>query len=89
MRFAKIDRRRRRDCPERRRGRSPAVGMMAVAAMAAILLIGAGSSAAGALGDGHHAGGSPGSGYGNGADGIGIRPGKIKHVWLIILENKS
>ena len=23
------------------------------------------------------------------ADGLGIRPGKIKHVWLIILENKS
>ena len=22
-------------------------------------------------------------------DGVGIRPGKIKHVWLIILENKS
>jgi hypothetical protein len=24
-----------------------------------------------------------------GQDGLGIRPGKIKHVWLIILENKS
>jgi hypothetical protein len=24
-----------------------------------------------------------------GADGLGIHPGKIKHVWLIILENKS
>jgi len=24
-----------------------------------------------------------------GRDGLGIRPGKIKHVWLIILENKS
>jgi hypothetical protein len=24
-----------------------------------------------------------------GPDGLGIRPGKIKHVWLIILENKS
>src|SRR5690349_17250703 len=23
------------------------------------------------------------------SDGLGIRPGKIKHVWLIILENKS
>ena len=23
------------------------------------------------------------------ADGLGIAPGKIKHVWLIILENKS
>jgi hypothetical protein len=24
-----------------------------------------------------------------GPDGLGIRPGLIKHVWLIILENKS
>src|SRR6516164_6573908 len=24
-----------------------------------------------------------------GPDGLGIHPGKIKHVWLIILENKS
>jgi len=24
-----------------------------------------------------------------GPDGLGIKPGKIKHVWLIILENKS
>ena len=26
---------------------------------------------------------------GRGPDGLGIQPGKIKHVWLIILENKS
>jgi hypothetical protein len=26
---------------------------------------------------------------GHGSDGLGIQPGKIKHVWLIILENKS
>ena len=26
---------------------------------------------------------------GFGPDGLGITPGKIKHVWLIILENKS
>ena len=37
---------------------------------------------------------SPGSGrhehrFSDGRDGLGIRPGKIKHVWLIILENKS
>src|SRR5262245_15119305 len=24
-----------------------------------------------------------------GSDGLGVHPGKIKHVWLIILENKS
>jgi Phosphoesterase family len=38
--------------------------------------------------------GSPGPpasapGLGNTPDGLGITPGKIKHVWLIILENKS
>ena len=27
--------------------------------------------------------------FSNVRDGLGIRPGKIKHVWLIILENKS
>jgi hypothetical protein len=35
-------------------------------------------------------GAAPGSGFGaRGSDGLGIHPGKIKHVWLIILENKS
>jgi Phosphoesterase family len=34
------------------------------------------------------AAGSPAS-NGRGPDGLGIQPGKIKHVWLIILENKS
>ena len=24
-----------------------------------------------------------------GRDGLGIQPGKIKHVWLVILENKA
>ncbi len=33
------------------------------------------------------AGGS--SAAGHGPDGLGIKPGKVKHVWLIILENKS
>jgi Phosphoesterase family len=27
--------------------------------------------------------------FARGGDGLGIRPGKVKHVWLIILENKS
>jgi Phosphoesterase family len=54
------------------------VSALAVAAMAA--LPGAAASAAPAT---HHssAHASP--------DGLGIKPGKIKHVWLIILENKS
>ena len=36
------------------------------------------AAAAGASGTSRH-----------GPDGLGIQPGKIKHVWLIILENKS
>jgi hypothetical protein len=52
-------------------------------ALAAVLVatISAGTSAA------HHL---PGRGVSSArADGLGIAPGKIKHVWLIILENKS
>jgi Phosphoesterase family len=30
-----------------------------------------------------------GGSQGHGSDGLGIQSGKIKHVWLIILENKS
>ena len=30
-----------------------------------------------------------GGSSGHSSDGLGIQPGKIKHVWLIILENKS
>jgi Phosphoesterase family len=30
-----------------------------------------------------------GGSQGHGSDGLGVQPGKIKHVWLIILENKS
>jgi len=32
---------------------------------------------------------APASHTGGGSDGLGVKPGKIKHVWLIILENKS
>ncbi len=32
---------------------------------------------------------SVGASAGTPSDGLGIQPGKIKHVWLIILENKS
>ncbi len=36
-----------------------------------------------------HGQGSQGRNHQAGNDGLGIQPGKIKHVWLIILENKS
>jgi hypothetical protein len=32
---------------------------------------------------------APWGGFSAQRDGLGIKPGKIKHVWLIILENKS
>ena len=35
------------------------------------------------------AGETPWAGFSAEHDGLGIQPGKIKHVWLIILENKS
>src|SRR5579862_8437275 len=35
------------------------------------------------------AGETPWAGFSSRHDGLGIEPGKIKHVWLIILENKS
>ena len=35
------------------------------------------------------AGETPWAGFSAQHDGLGIQPGKIKHVWLIILENKS
>ncbi len=71
-----------------------AAGLAAAAACVAALLLTAGPSLAG--GD-HHGGAhrrhvaSSHSGYVRGPanDGLGVAPGKIKHVWLIILENKS
>jgi len=44
------------------------------------LLLSASAANASQVGQGSHR---------HGSDGLGIRPGKIKHVWLIILENKS
>ena len=67
-----------------RRGRRlSAVAIVAAAALSAALLtaVGATSSTAGGLPDT--------SAHSAAQDGLGITPGKIKHVWLIILENKS
>ncbi len=59
-------------------------GLGAIVLAASIAAISMGVASAGAHG---------GHGYGYGdyaqADGLGVKPGKIKHVWLIILENKS
>ncbi len=58
---------------------------LATAALAAVLLTtasaGASSTSSARVRDGR--------GSGDRQDGLGIEPGKIKHVWLIILENKS
>ena len=66
-----------------RRRRSLLAGGAGAIALAAVLVatISAGTSSA------HHV--PPQRVDYQRADGLGIRPGKIKHVWLIILENKS
>ena len=56
-------------------------GIAAMALSVALLpLAESGAAPSGFLGDSHGL---------RGPDGLGIHPGKIKHVWLIILENKS
>jgi Phosphoesterase family len=79
--------------------RAARLRMLGVGA-AAVAALGAGiplvvSASAGAHGSSHRAGDTrqawtigrtPGRRY---FDNLGIQPGKIKHVWLIILENKS
>ena len=70
----------------RRRAGSTAATAAVVLALAALIAMVAVVPAAGA---------KPGLSLGNGPkvtrapDGLGVRPGAIKHVWLIILENKS
>ena len=63
-----------------RHRRPLAAASAAVVAVLALLLSAAAASASPA---------SSAGGPGRGGDGLGIQPGKIKHVWLIILENKS
>jgi hypothetical protein len=72
------------------RFRTFVAALIAVGALVAVGLVSAGPSAAGARspGGGRHA--RPGHTQpGSVPDGLGIQPGKVKHVWLIILENKS
>jgi Phosphoesterase family len=59
------------------------VSLAVLAALAGLALL-APAAAPAAHGPGDAARAKPPAG-----DGLGIRPGKIKHVWLIILENKS
>jgi hypothetical protein len=56
-------------------------GVAVAAALAAIAvpIVSAGASSSGANA----------RGWRPGQDGLGVQPGKIKHVWLIILENKA
>ena len=64
------------------RHRKAAVGLAVVLALAAALSVAFGAGASPASSASVQAD-QPGD------DGLGIAPGKIKHVWLIILENKS
>ena len=65
-----------------RRHRTAAVASIAVAALAALAFPASAASASPTQASAQAAS-SPAS------DGLGITPGKIKHVWLIIMENKS
>ncbi len=84
VRIARIIGRRRSvpGSPARRwRRRALTLGAVGLAASGVLLTsIFASTSSAGAPGPGWAAADR---------DGLGIKPGKIKHVWLIILENKS
>ena len=64
---------------------APSVGGLGLAAVLLAAAFAITSSSAGASNPGYHVGRWQHT-Y---RDGLGIRPGKIKHVWLIILENKS
>jgi hypothetical protein len=69
--------------PARRRLSLLTAGIGVMALSLALLPLAASSAAPGV---------SPNANVGlafRGPDGLGIHPGKIKHVWLIILENKS
>jgi hypothetical protein len=57
-----------------------ALAVVALAAVAAVPIVSASASSTSVASFRTHA---------PGPDGLGIQPGKIKHVWLIILENKS
>src|SRR5271154_5870828 len=70
----------RRSLGSRRGRRRSAAAVVVVAALSAVLMSAVSSSASGLPGSSEHQGAR---------DGLGITPGKIKHVWLIILENKS
>ena len=75
-----------------RRSTSLSVGVVLSGLAVAILLVAASAGASSPRGWPSFVPGSsqaPQSWRGATADGLGIRQGKIKHVWLIILENKS
>ncbi|MFZ2052471.1 MAG: alkaline phosphatase family protein [Solirubrobacteraceae bacterium] len=66
----------------RRRRALGAAGLSVVVLAALIAVVSAGISSAGAHGQRRH-------GYASHDDGVGVQSGKIKHVWLIVLENKA
>ena len=76
--------------PRRRRRALTAVAVACAASAAAVSIVS--SSASSSIGGPAFAGPVSNNQGRHGPpsqDGLGIQPGKIKHVWLIILENKS
>jgi hypothetical protein len=70
----------------RTRGRGAAGAIVCASVAAAVLVAGVATSASSAGPPSHRADWEISSAR---TDGLGIKPGLIKHVWLIILENKS
>ena len=74
--------------PPRRRRAIVATIVLAIVAVAVVAPVASGSATGSASKPSHHSR-RPAAGSPKPPDGLGIQPGKIKHVWLIILENKS
>jgi hypothetical protein len=75
-------------CGRARVRRAAVAGIVGIASVSGVLAVAVASSASARRSAGRH---WPTGSHrdGSGRDELGIRPGKIKHVWLIILENKS
>ena len=83
-RFPRLfDRRRSASSPPRSQWRRRIVVALAVGAALSAAAIPIVSASASSSGETHN------NWFLSSNDGLGIKPGKIKHVWLIILENKS
>ncbi|HEX5194807.1 MAG TPA: alkaline phosphatase family protein [Solirubrobacteraceae bacterium] len=73
----------------RRRRAIAALSVLALVALVAATVLAPGAGASTGAAVNRHPGKHKHTGARKPPDGLGVRPGAIKHVWLIILENKS